>query len=560
MTVMKQADVLTAFIEEGYQISPEAVELICSHCSPRELVSHVLRTIDMSVLVIGIEHIDLESFATDKYRLDRLQPDSADKPDNPNILTLQSSAPISSVLVSDPEPLFPDPVISCSPSYSGIVSYSGTAASRTHGSKSPGRHAANPVTVLSDISDNSTCVGEYMEFVQYFRNRYSRLSDIIRSRVNARPIESLKKSRSAASSVNRRGNGEQSEISIIGMISDIKSTSNGHKVLEVEDPTGTFSVLVRTADKELFEQAMHLVLDEVVGFTGTLTNDGKLMIAQKIVLPDLPNTMSRKSGTHGKAVLTSDVHIGSSTFLEEPWEHFIDFLKGNTDNKALADISREVRYLLVAGDLVDGVGIYPGQEKELNIEDIYDQYKRAAEYFDEVPKHINIVISPGNHDAVRQAEPQPKLPERIRADFPENVTFVGNPATVDLDGARVLLYHGRSIDDLVASVPGVSYHAPTKGMVEMMKFRHLSPIYGSRVSIAPEKQDHFVLNQVPDILHCGHVHTIGVEWYKNVLLINSGTWQSQTEFQKRMNVVPTPAQVPVVDLSTFKTTILRFDD
>ncbi|MCQ6963880.1 DNA-directed DNA polymerase II small subunit [Methanolobus chelungpuianus] len=551
---MKQADVLTAFIEEGYQISPEAVELICAHCSPRELVSHVLRTIDMSVLVIGIEHIDLESFAPDKYRLDKLQPDKPGKPDNPNILTLQSSAPISSVLVSDPEPLPLGPVLSCSPS-----GYSVPLRSRDPGAavRHPGN---NPVTVLSDISDNSTCVGEYMEFVQYFRNRYSRLSDIIRSRVNARPIESLKKSRSAASSVNRRGNGEQSELSIIGMISDIKSTSNGHKVLEVEDPTGIFSVLVRTADKELFEQAMHLVLDEVVGFTGTLTNDGKLMIAQKIILPDLPNTMSRKSGTHGKAVLTSDVHIGSSTFLEEPWEHFIDFLKGNTDNEALAGISREVRYLLVAGDLVDGVGIYPGQEKELNIEDIYDQYRRAAEYFDEVPKHISIVISPGNHDAVRQAEPQPKLPERIRADFPENVTFVGNPAMVDLDGARVLLYHGRSIDDLVASVPGVSYHAPTKGMVEMMKFRHLSPIYGSRVSIAPEKQDHFVLNQVPDILHCGHVHTLGVEWYKNVLLINSGTWQSQTEFQKRMNVVPTPAQVPVVDLSTFKTTILKFDD
>lgn len=540
MTAMKQADVLTAFIEEGYQISPEAVELICAHCSPRELVSHVLRTIDMSVLVIGIEHIDLSSFV----------------PGNPNVLTLQSSVPISSVLVSSPEPLSPSPVISCSP-----AAYSVTGSLRTHGSKPASGHpGSNPVTVLSDISDNSTCVGEYMEFVQYFRNRYSRLSDIIRSRVNARPIESLKKNRSAASSVNRRGNGEQSEISIIGMISDIKSTSNGHKVLEVEDPTGTFSVLVRTADKELFEQAMHLVLDEVAGFTGTLTNDGKLMIAQKIILPDLPNTMSRKSGTHGKAVLTSDVHIGSSTFLEESWEHFIDFLKGNTDNDALADISREVRYLLVAGDLVDGIGIYPGQEKELNIEDIYDQYKRAAEYFDEVPKHISVVISPGNHDAVRQAEPQPKLPERIRADFPENVTFVGNPAMVDLDGARVLLYHGRSIDDLVASVPGVSYHAPTKGMVEMMKFRHLSPIYGSRVSIAPEKQDHFVLNQVPDILHCGHVHTIGVEWYKNVLLINSGTWQSQTEFQKRMNVVPTPAQVPVVDLSTFKTTILRFDD
>ncbi|WYM93150.1 DNA-directed DNA polymerase II small subunit [Methanolobus sp. ZRKC4] len=395
-----------------------------------------------------------------------------------------------------------------------------------------------------------------MEFVQFFRNRYSRLSEIIRGRVNARPIESLKTGKRS----NFRGSKEAGEISVIGMISNIKSTSNGHKILEVEDPTGLFSVLVRMADKELYEQATHLVLDEVVGFSGILTNDGKLMIAQKIILPDLPNSMAKKSVSFGKAVLTSDVHVGSSTFMDEPWERFIDFLRGDTDNEALASISREVRYLVVAGDLVDGVGIYPGQDNELNIPDVYDQYKRAAEYFDEIPKHIRIIISPGNHDAVRQAEPQPKLPECIRADFSSNVTFVGNPAMVDLDGAKILIYHGRSIDDLVAAVPGVSYHAPTKGMVEMMKFRHLSPMYGSRVSIAPEKNDHFVLNQVPDILHCGHVHTVGIEWYKNVLLINSGTWQDQTEFQKRMNVVPTPAQVPVVDLATLKTTILKFDE
>jgi DNA polymerase II small subunit len=224
------------------------------------------------------------------------------------------------------------------------------------------------------------------------------------------------------------------------------------------------------------------------------------------------------------------------------------------------EISKEIRYLLVAGDLVDGVGIYPGQENELSIMDVYDQYKKAGEYFSMIPKHIKIIISPGNHDAVRQAEPQPKLPECIRDYFPENVTFVGNPSIVDLDGVKVMLYHGRSIDDLVASVPGVSYTEPTKAMVEMMKFRHLSPIYGSRVSIAPEKKDYFVIGNVPDILHCGHVHTIGVEWYKNALLINSGTWQDQTEFQKRVNVVPTPAQVPVVDLETLKTTILKFNE
>ncbi|WYM93151.1 hypothetical protein V7O67_01710 [Methanolobus sp. ZRKC4] len=60
---MNEVDVLTVFVEEGYQISSEAVELICSHCSPKELVAYILENIDLSVLVIDVDHIDLEGFS-----------------------------------------------------------------------------------------------------------------------------------------------------------------------------------------------------------------------------------------------------------------------------------------------------------------------------------------------------------------------------------------------------------------------------------------------------------------------------------------------------------------
>jgi DNA polymerase II small subunit len=74
-------------------------------------------------------------------------------------------------------------------------------------------------------------------------------------------------------------------------------------------------------------------------------------------------------------------------------------------------------------------------------------------------------------------------------------------------------------------------------MIEMLRRRHLSPIYGSRVSIAPEHEDHYVIARPPAILHCGHVHTVGIARYKGVAVINSGTWQSQTDFQK-VNIQP----------------------
>jgi len=550
---MQKVDIIAMFAEEGYQASPDAVEVISAHSSPVELVGYILATIDESVFVVEAEHIDLDGFKVD--------PEKPNPNQNPNQNTEPESNPLETVTHTHVDPV--------PPSSSSTSSYSSPDGCKSgFRSECENKYTESPVDIISDITDQSTCVGEYMEFVQYFRNRYSKLSEMIRGRVNARPIESLVKNRRRGGGMRQeRGEGGYNEISIIGMVSEIKTTTNGHKIIELEDSTGSFSVLVRMADKDLFEQASRLVLDEVVGVTGALTNDGNLMIVKKIIMPDLPAMSLRRNTTSGKAVFISDVHIGSSTFLEDAWHRFIDFLNGEVDNEDMRKIASEVRYLVIAGDLVDGVGIFPGQDKELEIYDVYEQYKKAVEYFSQIPDHIKIIIGPGNHDAVRQAEPQPQFPDHIRSHFKYNgngndygnITFVGNPAMVNLDGVKVLMYHGRSIDDLVAEIPGVSYQDPTTAMVEMMKRRHLSPIYGSRVSIAPEKHDHFVIDRIPDILHCGHVHTVGVKNYKNVLLINSGTWQAQTEFQKRVNLMPTPAQVPVVDLSNLKTTMLKFE-
>ncbi|NOQ28880.1 MAG: DNA polymerase II small subunit, partial [Methanosarcinales archaeon] len=201
---------------------------------------------------------------------------------------------------------------------------------------------------------------------------------------------------------------------------------------------------------------------------------------------------------------------------------------------------------------------YPGQESELEIPDVYDQYRSAAEYLGRVPKNIRIIIAPGNHDAVRLAEPQPALPEKIRSMFSDDVIFTGNPALVEIRGVRILIYHGRSMDDLIATIPKMSYQRPELVMIEMLKRRHLAPMYGGRVSIAPENSDHFVIDRVPHILHCGHVHTIGIDHYKGVTVVNSGTWQSQTDFQKRMNLDPVPAHATIVDLATLGTKMVKF--
>ena len=415
----------------------------------------------------------------------------------------------------------------------------------------------NSVTVLEDISEKTTSIGEYNQYVQYFRDRYTRISEMIRSRVSsARPIESIKKGK-YIKPLSRDGN---SDVTIIGMVAEKSETNNQHIVLTLEDPTDVFSVLVNRNDSDLIEIAERLVLDEIVGVTGTVSQDGAILMASQIIQPDVPNNYRPdRLKSEGYALFISDIHIGSKEFMKPEWETFIDFLNGLSENEKLQKIASEIRYLIVAGDIVDGIGIYPGQENDLEILEIHDQYEAVAAYFHQIPKNIHVVIAPGNHDAVRRAEPQTTFSSEIRSMFPENVTFVGNPAVVSLDGITLEIYHGCSMDDLVANVKGVSYQEPTTGMKEMVKRRHLAPTYGSRVMISPEKRDYLVIDKVPDIIHCGHVHTVGVSNYKNILLINSGTWQAQTDFQKRVNIMPTPAKVPFVDLKTMKPGIMDFN-
>jgi DNA polymerase II small subunit len=135
---------------------------------------------------------------------------------------------------------------------------------------------------------------------------------------------------------------------------------------------------------------------------------------------------------------------------------------------------------------------------------------------------------------------------------------VSNPAYIQIGGRRVLIYHGQSYDDLVNSVPRLSYAKPEDTMIEMMRRRHLAPIYGNAVSIVPTERDYGVIDPVPDILHCGHTHTVGIAKYRNVLLINSGTWQAQTPYQKKRDITPVAGCATVVELGSMKVKVMDF--
>ena len=405
--------------------------------------------------------------------------------------------------------------------------------------KGVGAGAQTVATIENDVTGRSTGTGVYDDFVSVFRDRYERLAGLLRSRVNHRP----------SSAVADMPGG--SEAALVGMVTDIRSTANGHWLVEIEDTTGTFPTLV-TKDKDIAALVEDLVFDEVVAVEGRLADDAGILFVDDLFLPDVPRTFEPTTADRPvSAALISDIHVGSYEFLDDAWGSFADWLHSEEADR--------VEYLLIAGDMVEGVGVYPGQDEELAIVDIYEQYESFAEQLKAVPGDLEIVMIPGNHDAVRLAEPQPAFDDELTDIMAAHDARVsGNPSVVTIEGVSVLMYHGVSLDEMIAEIPEASYDEPQVAMTHLLKKRHLAPPFGERTRVAPEDHDYLVIDEVPDVFHAGHVHKLGYGRYHNVTVINSGCWQAQTSFQRRVNIVPDAGYAPIIDLDTLDVTVRKF--
>jgi DNA polymerase II small subunit len=395
--------------------------------------------------------------------------------------------------------------------------------------------------IIQDTSKKSYTSGEIENLISYFKSRYEKLHNILSKRPELRNSVKIADI-----------DDSQDSLTMILMVKEIRSSKNGHKIVEFEDDTGSISVLFSQKNDELFREAEKLVRDEVVGVIANKSNDRNFAFGQQIINPGVLR-VPEKEMDFG-IVFLSDVHIGSLTFLEDAFIRFIDWINCDYGTEEQRRMAEDVKYLVIGGDIVDGIGVYPNQEKELAIKDITEQYNEAARFLGNIRSDIKIIIAPGNHDASRVAEPQPAVPEEYAKALYEldNVEFISNPGVVSLDGIKVLIYHGRSFDDLVMAVKDFTHERNDLLMEELLQKRHLAPIYGERTPLASELEDYLVIDEVPDVFHTGHVHINTYKRFKGVHMINSGTFQTQTEFQKIYNIEPTPAEVPILHKGKYR--------
>ena len=391
------------------------------------------------------------------------------------------------------------------------------------------------IKVLSDPTTMITTGEGVKGYNALFSSRFNKLKRIISDRPESRMLKSIASVKTVKL---------EDDMYVCGLVTTRNSERNITKLV-LEDPSGSFEGIV--FDAELQKTADTLLTDQFVMARVNLGKNSGFII-KDLILPDIPEQMVNKSETEAYAVFLSDLHIGSKYFMEEEFTEFVLWLSSPDP------VARKIRFVLIGGDIVDGVGIYPNQNKELVCQTIEEQLKKVEDLIDKIPKNVKIIIMPGNHDPGRRALPQPAIPKKYNSGLweRENVVMVGNPSVVSLNGVKVMMFHGQSIDDIVKTTPGLSYDKPTNVMKHLLRARHLSPIYGSQTPIAPEMQDLLVIEDVPDIFHVGHVHRAELDMYKGILLVNSGSWQKQTPFQASVGMTPNPGIAIMVNLKTFQ--------
>jgi len=366
-------------------------------------------------------------------------------------------------------------------------------------------------------------------FVDIFQNRFNVLSKKIKSRSFSHHFVSIKKAKISGDNVDT-----------IGLVVDSSVSKKGFKIIEIEDQDDSIKVILGQKFNDL---VFH---DEVIGVSGKISKDRTAIFAESIIRPDLEK---RKEfyDTGLEVLVISDIHVGSRNFMNNNFMNLIDYV--NNSN---------VSYIIMNGDLVDGIGVYPDQEKDLEIPDIIKQYKRLAELISKINRNIKVILIPGNHDMVYPTEPQNPLPKEINELFPPNVISLSNPVWVEIGRRIFLLYHGTSIMDFVESMPGTSLNDSDKVMKEMLKRGHLAPIYGKNLSFIPLKEDYYVIDPVPDVFITGHIHDHSITSYRGILAVNASTFQEQTDYQKMMNFNPKPGIGTLINTSDLSYRLVKF--
>ena len=394
------------------------------------------------------------------------------------------------------------------------------------------------------------------DFRNYLVNRYTKLHNLLIKKVGSASIPNISTLRSQL-----LGKNPPKSAYVIGMIYS-KKIFEEYIILEIEDTTGRItSTLYKSRNQNLYDLLTKIPLDIVVGLKISVSKERRLFI-DDIILPRQKIQTKTRNKDQEEPIyiaLISDLHVGSKKFNSDLFDDFIDLMKGETDNEDIKNIIRRTYYVSIAGDIVDGVGVYPGQEKDLEIDNLWDQYDEAYRLLRKIPNKMTVIVIPGNHDASRNSLPQPPIFKKFAGKFYSDSRFqmLGNPANICLHGENMIVYHGDFIQDILSSTPGLDMEDIKKASKIMVETSHLAPTLTLNTKLFPEKQDWLIIPPKTRFIHFGHTHKFDLANIGGIYVFNTGTFQEQTNYQKMLKIVPDLGKVVFFDIVNFKPIVVE---
>lgn len=258
----------------------------------------------------------------------------------------------------------------------------------------------------------------------------------------------------------------------------------------------------------------------------------------EVRFPELRNKAPFKTeGAPRYLACVSDLHIGSVHFAAAEFQGLVKYLNERDD----------VDMLLVAGDLIDGCGVFQNQVSKQELKTFNQQLNRCARLLKLFDRRIHLLIGPGNHDnRDGRLEPQPEI--RVGTlPFPPNVTFLTNPCRLTLEnGLKILYDHGTGLGHCIDKLGFLSYDNVGDGMKYLLKNRHLAPLLSAAV---PGPVDVKVVQQEPHLFVAGHVHKWSASFYRGTLCLNCGTFQNPAAYVTLLGIVPDVAIVTLINMN-----------
>ena len=126
------------------------------------------------------------------------------------------------------------------------------------------------------MTGNSTCEGNIIDFARLFNDRFKKIKKMLVHRRELVGCVSVAR----ATKLDR-------EVRMVAMVNEVRTTKNGHRLLEVEDEEGRCPVLI-LKDSPLASES--IVSDEVIGIVGKTSKKGDMVVMNELIRPDSPSS------------------------------------------------------------------------------------------------------------------------------------------------------------------------------------------------------------------------------------------------------------------------------